>query len=712
MPRDNSDLDPLFYEAGQKYGLNPFFLKSVAMAESGMNRDTPDSYQGAQGIMQIIPPTARALGVSDARDPVQAIPAAAKYLAEGYDNTGSAAGAVMYYHGGPDQRQWGPKTMAYVDKVAGHYTNMKNQPDPYADIIKKYTGGTDTKSDTSGPSDAGAPSEDEIQALVQKYAPPSASKAVATPDPDEGIASIRRDVENQFYGKPREGLDISKPETTAETLKNRASQVGGYVAGQLGQVVPQIATNAGQAYDMAKAGIADIQAGNLAPSLPAGALDLKPGQPTGGFGITPYAPPQPDSPSGFKPGGVLGTVAGALGIPGSIISGPAHTLIGEPVTQATGNPEIGQRAEAVGNLLLGNKVTNALTSRVPGAADPETLRLAQAADAWGIPIRNSQISNSPLVRKTDQMVGIIPGSGQASQRSAQVGAFTKAVSNTFGEDTPQITRTTLDQASKRIGGVMNDIEGRTTVKVDDPLINTLAKIDSDARQTFTPENTQYKQIGAQIDDIVNRAAANGGSLPGSVYKSLIQRNSPLDSLANSSDGAIATRAGQIKSALQDAMERSAAPEDAAAYSRARFQYKNMKTIEPLVTKGTPGEISPALLRGRVDANFDPRRAGPLGDLADIGQRFMRAPPDSGTPWGELVLNKLTSAPALLAGAAVGGVGGHFAGFNPMELAQGAAAAGAGALTARGVSSALNNPLYRAWLLRHAPGTGNELVNLP
>src|SRR4051794_21581922 len=108
VPQDNSDLDPLFYEAGQKYGINPFLLKSVAMAESGMNRNTPDSYQGAQGLMQIIPPTARALGVNDARDPAQAIPAAARYLAEGYDKTGSAAGAVMYYHGGPDQRQWGP----------------------------------------------------------------------------------------------------------------------------------------------------------------------------------------------------------------------------------------------------------------------------------------------------------------------------------------------------------------------------------------------------------------------------------------------------------------------------------------------------------------------------------------------------------------------------------------------------------------------------
>jgi hypothetical protein len=726
MP-DNSDLIPLFAAAGQRYGIDPTLLMAVAKQESGLNPNTPDSYQGAQGLMQLLPSTARGLGVTNPRDPTQAIPAAAAYLAQGYAATGTPEGAVMYYHGGPDTRQWGPKTKAYLPAVSAHYANMKKQePDPYADSYKEFSGALQSPaaslpSAADKPPEATAPapaSGGDSHADIYRYYSGALGTPQKTDTPssgespeDAGQRSIAANVATPPTSTARGGDDtfVSR---SLDAIKG-ARQLGPYIGGQIAQVLPQIATDASQGYDMAKAGIADIRAGNLAPSLPPGALALRPGEPTGGFGITPYVPPQPTSPSQFSPGGVLGTLAGAAGLVGSLVSGPVNKLIQEPVTQATGNPDIGARAGVVGNAILGPLAGKAVTGKLAyGSADPETLRLAQAADAWGIPIRNSQISNNPLVRKTDQMVGIIPGSGQASQRSAQVGAFTKAVSNTFGEDTPQITRTTLDQATKRIGGVMNDIEGRTTVRVDDPLINTLAKIDSDARQTFTPDNTQYKQIGAQIDDIVNRAAANGGSLPGNVYKSLIQRNSPLDSLANSSDGAIAMRAGQIKSALQDAMERSAAPDDAAAYSRARFQYKNMKTIEPLVTKGTPGEISPALLRGRVDANFDPRRAGPLGDLADIGQRFMRAPPDSGTPWGELVLNKLTSAPALLAGAAVGGVGGHFAGFNPMELAQGAAAAGAGALTARGVSASLNNPLYRAWLLRKAPGTGNELVNLP
>lgn len=39
------------------------------------------------------------------------------YLQEGIDRTGSLDGGLRYYHGGPDQRQWGPKTNAYAQAI-------------------------------------------------------------------------------------------------------------------------------------------------------------------------------------------------------------------------------------------------------------------------------------------------------------------------------------------------------------------------------------------------------------------------------------------------------------------------------------------------------------------------------------------------------------------------------------------------------------------
>lgn len=41
------------------------------------------------------------------------------YFEEGLAKTGNIRDALHYYHGGPDRRQWGPKTHAYANAVLG-----------------------------------------------------------------------------------------------------------------------------------------------------------------------------------------------------------------------------------------------------------------------------------------------------------------------------------------------------------------------------------------------------------------------------------------------------------------------------------------------------------------------------------------------------------------------------------------------------------------
>lgn len=43
------------------------------------------------------------------------------YLKEGVDKTGSVRGGLMYYHGGPNRKLWGPKTNRYADEVLRRY---------------------------------------------------------------------------------------------------------------------------------------------------------------------------------------------------------------------------------------------------------------------------------------------------------------------------------------------------------------------------------------------------------------------------------------------------------------------------------------------------------------------------------------------------------------------------------------------------------------
>ena len=64
--------DGLIVQAGLMYGVEPALIKAVVLAESGMNPKAV-SHAGAQGLMQLMPPTAADLGGTDAFDPAQCI---------------------------------------------------------------------------------------------------------------------------------------------------------------------------------------------------------------------------------------------------------------------------------------------------------------------------------------------------------------------------------------------------------------------------------------------------------------------------------------------------------------------------------------------------------------------------------------------------------------------------------------------------------------
>jgi hypothetical protein len=111
----------LFQQAGAKYGLSPALLAAVAKVESGYNPAAVSS-AGAQGLMQLMPATARGLGV-DALDPAQAVDGAARMLSSDLGRFGSLDLAIAAYNagGGAVSRYGGippfAQTQAYVPKV-------------------------------------------------------------------------------------------------------------------------------------------------------------------------------------------------------------------------------------------------------------------------------------------------------------------------------------------------------------------------------------------------------------------------------------------------------------------------------------------------------------------------------------------------------------------------------------------------------------------
>ncbi|HEV7964306.1 MAG TPA: transglycosylase SLT domain-containing protein [Actinoplanes sp.] len=111
----------LFTATASRYGLPPALLAAVAKVESGYNPRAV-SPAGAQGLMQIMPDTARGLGVNPF-DPSQSVDGAARLLSRNLREFGSLPLALAAYNaGGGAVHKYGgippfAETQAYVPKV-------------------------------------------------------------------------------------------------------------------------------------------------------------------------------------------------------------------------------------------------------------------------------------------------------------------------------------------------------------------------------------------------------------------------------------------------------------------------------------------------------------------------------------------------------------------------------------------------------------------
>lgn len=123
---ESQSLDQIFDKAADKYNVPVELLKSVAKAESNF-RANAVSRCGAQGIMQLMPSTAKGLGVTNSFDPEQNIMGGAKYISgllKRYDGNTSLAlaaynagsGNVAKYGGIPPFKE----TQNYVKKILGY----------------------------------------------------------------------------------------------------------------------------------------------------------------------------------------------------------------------------------------------------------------------------------------------------------------------------------------------------------------------------------------------------------------------------------------------------------------------------------------------------------------------------------------------------------------------------------------------------------------
>ena len=125
----SAELEAYFEEASKTYGVDIKLLKAIAKQESNFNANAT-SKSGAMGIMQLMPFTAKELGIDDAYDAKSNIMGGAKLIAkllDKYDGNKTLALAA-YNAGSSNVDKYGGvppfnETQNYVRKVLSYYNS-------------------------------------------------------------------------------------------------------------------------------------------------------------------------------------------------------------------------------------------------------------------------------------------------------------------------------------------------------------------------------------------------------------------------------------------------------------------------------------------------------------------------------------------------------------------------------------------------------------
>lgn len=132
LPSRAAQYEPIFDEASRTYGVSKSLLLAVAKAESNFDTNSV-SHAGAQGIMQLMPGTAKTLGVKNAFDPYENIMGGAKLLRDNIKSFGSVPLALAAYNAGPGAvKKYGgvppyKETQNYVKKIMADLGDSANR---------------------------------------------------------------------------------------------------------------------------------------------------------------------------------------------------------------------------------------------------------------------------------------------------------------------------------------------------------------------------------------------------------------------------------------------------------------------------------------------------------------------------------------------------------------------------------------------------------
>ncbi|KIG04886.1 Lytic transglycosylase catalytic [Burkholderia sp. MR1] len=721
-----SDYSDVFEVAGRQYNVDPKLLKAMMTQESSGNPNAV-SPKGATGLMQLMPDTAKEMGVNDPKDPLQNIIGGAKYMGRLLDKYGDVNTALAAYNAGPGavDKAGGipnfPETQAYVQRISANYqgkpmaqSTLPGLP-PTADSasagsdpFSKLMGSSTPAAAPSAPAADGDPFS---KLMASKPAAQSTQPAQAQPQPSGdtpqgqwhapgavtmGIGDvIKGGVQSMVHGGAWLANKIAPDSQFTKDINAAVPQVDEAITSQDAQYAQQRAAQGGSGVDLGRT------AGRIIGSVPMQAM-----------------------PSGAGSGLLMKAGAGAL----SGLASAAAT----PVVNA-GDNYAQQKAIQLGTGAAVGAVVNPLVSAIGSAVSPKIGEAQKKLLDAGVPLTPGQIKGGNWA-KVEDMATSLPGVGNVV-RNAQQRALQGYNNATYDQVLQPLGVKFADVAN----GAKTGGEGVAAVKktISDAYDNTLSQmtfkpdgqfqqgLQSLASMTQSLPATEQKQF---IDTLQRQVAGKINpqtmSMDGATLKEV---QGELGQLARSwsSDPSVDKRnlgaaVGEVKSLIEQSLGRNNSPQLTEALNNANAAYANYARLRGAAASSgamnNDGVFTAAQLQSAVRNQDKSVGKGAtatgnalMQDWSSAGQSVLgNKYPDSGTA-GRSMLGYLLGGGAFAAPHAI----------LPTVAAAGAAAipytqAGgklaAALLTQRpAVAVPIGNALTRYGVPLAAPA-GNALVN--
>lgn len=597
-------------ELEAQYGLPSGLLSAVAQTESSWNPKAV-SPAGAQGLFQFMPKTAQAYGVNPFDPQSSAVGAARMYgdLLKQYDGDLNMALAGYNWGSGNIQRKgienMPKETKDYIEKVTGLMGGVGQDTlmgGADEDAIDAEIAALEAELGTTEPQIDEADVDAEIAALeaeLQQPTPPNVSRGRTVLE--QGLQGATFGASDEIMNRIGAGIaSVVTGEKYSDLLNEANQQTAQRMAQQMEQrPALAIGSQLGGGLLTGAAG-ASTKAGSALTRL-------------AGRGLLPNAK------GVIGAGANLATKAGITGAVGAT----------QGALYGAGTAEEGKRLEgasegaAIGGLVGGafpvagaaiSKGAQAVVPKIEASVKP----LVKQAEKFGIPLRIDQVAPTKTRNTLQKISQAIPASGVDAFEAKQVAAWNKALAKTIGIEADNLAPEVIEQFLEQSTNKFTQALGNRSVKVGKIGLQRIDKIADEASNTISDDLAEVVRKNAEFLKQNLSTGTLDAKKASSVRSQLIKR-------AQNAQGGAKQYLSEFVDIIDTAAARNMPKSQASALKQARKEWRNYKTIQPLLEGSVDGVVNPTQLMNRVKSSKYIRASAAktgddeLVDLARIGK---------------------------------------------------------------------------------------------